>query len=111
MSPVITVGFNLPQGVTISASEVDAVSYQPTNGDNDPADTLAGAASVNTQPVTIIGSNGIPVTFAAGKAVMQQVQGGVAGVTYVYRFKITRTDNIPDEEDVKQSVVVYLPNC
>lgn len=95
-NPVITVDFAnrlalQPQGTTITAYIVEAeVHGESQVPDNAPEDTLEDDSVLST---TIL---------------EQRVKDGVDDVIYVYRFKITYSNNAHDEADVQQQVVKYV---
>ena len=112
-TPVLTVGFSslpLDSGTTISSAVVEAISSTQFGAvvDSDPSATLMGSCVVNSAPVTITTALG-SCTIPTGQAVLQQVQNGIIGAVYLYRFKVTLSDGRKFEQDVSQSVVAYVP--
>lgn len=113
-TPVVTVGFStrpLAAGVTITSATVTAEAgpLPSTVKDPNPSGTLLGSPAINSQPLTIQTPAG-PVVVPTGQAISQQVQAGVAGANYVYRFKAVLSDGTMAEEDVLQVVSTYVPN-
>lgn len=122
-TPVLTVNFNTrgwPAGVTVQSVSVTAENgpYESSVQDPSPSNTLKGAPSVNSSTATFFIPSGViangaaigeTITVPANMAVSQQVQNGLSGANYVYRFKVTRTDGGTDEEDVVQRVTSWFP--
>lgn len=113
-TPVLTVGFStrpLAAGIIISSCTVTAEAgpLPSTVKDSNPSATLMGSPAINAQPLAIATPNG-PVIVPAGQAISQQMQNGLAGANYVYRFKAVLSDGTSAEEDVLQSVSAYVPN-
>lgn len=105
--PVLAIAFtNLLNGRTPASCAVQVKVFERSSVvDPDPASSLAGAAYLSTEPMTIDG-----VSVPAGQAVCQAISPGrLVGCTYVYRFIMTFTDGTPAAQDASQSVNEYSP--